>query len=107
MGQKRAMSTDRRAWGAITLVTLLSTTACQSRDHPQSLKIGTLLPITGDLSQYGTSMQDSANLLVETVNACGGVDLNQWGDVTGQYVIWTIAEDGRLATVGEIFVWGQ
>jgi branched-chain amino acid transport system substrate-binding protein/neutral amino acid transport system substrate-binding protein len=37
------------------------------------LKIGTLLPITGDLSQYGSSMQDSARLLVDTVNACGGV----------------------------------
>ncbi|HEY9697148.1 MAG TPA: ABC transporter substrate-binding protein [Trichocoleus sp.] len=37
------------------------------------LKLGTLLPITGDLAQYGTTMQDSTNLLVETVNACGGV----------------------------------
>lgn len=37
------------------------------------LKIGTLLPITGDLAQYGTTMQDSVNLLGETVNACGGV----------------------------------
>ncbi|WP_225913805.1 ABC transporter substrate-binding protein [Leptolyngbya ohadii] len=37
------------------------------------LKIGTLLPITGDLAQYGTTMQDSVNLLAETVNACGGV----------------------------------
>lgn len=37
------------------------------------LKIGTLLPITGDLAQYGQPMEDSARLLVETVNACGGV----------------------------------
>ncbi|HEY9639396.1 MAG TPA: ABC transporter substrate-binding protein, partial [Coleofasciculaceae cyanobacterium] len=38
-----------------------------------ALKIGTLLPITGDLAQYGTTMQDSAALLIETVNACQGV----------------------------------
>lgn len=36
------------------------------------LKIGTLLPITGDLAQYGQPMEDSARLLVETVNACEG-----------------------------------
>jgi ABC-type branched-subunit amino acid transport system substrate-binding protein len=38
-----------------------------------TLKIGTLLPITGDLAQYGSPMQDSASLLVEEVNRCGGV----------------------------------
>jgi len=38
-----------------------------------NLKIGTLFPITGDLSQYGTPMQDTADLLVKTVNACDGV----------------------------------
>jgi ABC-type branched-subunit amino acid transport system substrate-binding protein len=36
------------------------------------LKIGTLLPLTGDLAQYGQPMQDSVGLLVETVNACQG-----------------------------------
>ncbi len=47
--------------------------ACQREVPPARLKLGTLLPITGDLSAYGTSMQDSARLLVDTVNACGGV----------------------------------
>lgn len=37
------------------------------------LKLGTLLPITGDLAQYGTPMQETADLLVKTVNACDGV----------------------------------
>lgn len=37
------------------------------------LKMGSLLPITGDLAQYGKPMQDSVGFLVETVNACGGV----------------------------------
>jgi branched-chain amino acid transport system substrate-binding protein/neutral amino acid transport system substrate-binding protein len=37
------------------------------------LKIGSLLPITGDLAQYGGPMQDSVKLLVDTVNGCKGV----------------------------------
>ncbi|MGF1512833.1 MAG: ABC transporter substrate-binding protein [Elainellaceae cyanobacterium] len=47
--------------------------ASQSGAAAGPLKIGTLLPITGDLAQYGGPMEDSANLLRDTVNACGGV----------------------------------
>ncbi|MFM7449522.1 MAG: ABC transporter substrate-binding protein [Leptolyngbyaceae cyanobacterium] len=103
------MSIDFRAWLAIALVTtLLSTTACQSRDDPRGLKLGTLLPITGDLSQYGTSMQDSASLLVETVNACGGVmgqpvKLSSQDDQTepaaGTAAMTQLAEIDRVAGV--------
>lgn len=38
------------------------------------LKIGTLLPTTGDLASIGQQMVGSVPLLVETVNACGGVN---------------------------------
>ncbi len=38
-----------------------------------ALKLGSLMPLTGDLAQYGTTMQDTAQMLVDTVNACGGV----------------------------------
>lgn len=77
--------------GAIAL--LLLATACQNTEttteapaspeaesSPEAeatgdtaFKLGTLLPLTGDLAQYGQTMQDSATLLVDTVNACGGV----------------------------------
>jgi branched-chain amino acid transport system substrate-binding protein/neutral amino acid transport system substrate-binding protein len=50
-----------------------TTTATTEGTATGSLKLGTLLPITGDLAQYGTTMQDSVSLLVETVNACDGV----------------------------------
>lgn len=36
-------------------------------------RLGTLLPLTGDLAQYGQTMQDTATLFVDTVNTCGGV----------------------------------
>jgi branched-chain amino acid transport system substrate-binding protein/neutral amino acid transport system substrate-binding protein len=66
---------------ATVLTLLIFTTACKTpngsenppEDKTGGLKIGTLLPITGDLAQYGAPMQDSAALLVEKVNACEGV----------------------------------
>ncbi len=43
-------------------------------DNSQGLRIGTLLPATGDLASIGQQMSGSVPLLVETVNACGGVN---------------------------------
>lgn len=57
--------------GAIALSFLIC--ACKNLQSENQLKIGTLLPITGDLAQYGSPMQDSASLLISTVNSCGGV----------------------------------
>ncbi|GAB4228705.1 MAG: ABC transporter substrate-binding protein [Elainellaceae cyanobacterium] len=48
------------------------TTTASTSGGEGALKLGTLLPITGDLAQYGTTMQDSTSLLIETVNACDG-----------------------------------
>jgi neutral amino acid transport system substrate-binding protein len=39
----------------------------------ESLRLGALLPITGDLSSIGAPMIKSIDFLVETVNKCGGV----------------------------------
>jgi neutral amino acid transport system substrate-binding protein len=40
----------------------------------KGLKIGSLLPATGDLASIGQQMIPAVPLLVETVNACGGVN---------------------------------
>ncbi|MBD2194367.1 MULTISPECIES: ABC transporter substrate-binding protein [Calothrix] len=48
-----------------------STTAPSSA---KGLKIGSLLPTTGDLASIGQQMVGSVPLLVDTVNACGGVN---------------------------------
>ncbi|MEC4884314.1 MAG: ABC transporter substrate-binding protein [Scytonema sp. PMC 1070.18] len=40
----------------------------------KGLKIGSLLPATGDLASIGQQIIPSVPLLVETVNACGGVN---------------------------------
>ncbi len=39
-----------------------------------SLKIATLIPVTGDLAPTGQTMPLAAELAVETINACGGVN---------------------------------
>lgn len=90
--------------GAITSILLVS--GCQTA--PSGLKIGTLLPITGDLSQFGSSMQDSASLLVKTVNGCGGVlnkpvqlisEDDQTNPSAGAAAISKLAEVDRVAGV--------
>lgn len=76
-------STSRFKWrgaialGCITIMTGFLAAACQeSPTTPQAkgLKIGSLLPATGDLSSVGQPMLGAVPLLVETVNQCGGVN---------------------------------
>ncbi|WP_216634853.1 ABC transporter substrate-binding protein [Gloeomargarita lithophora] len=50
----------------------LGLAGCQSGGN--ALKLGTLLPLSGDLAQFGPGMQAAASLLVKTVNECGGVN---------------------------------
>lgn len=63
------------SWGIAALCCVTSGCQLPSTADDSELRMATLLPITGDLSQYGTPMQQSAQLLVKTVNDCGGV----WG----------------------------
>lgn len=98
--------------GAIALFVLtcciLLVPACQLSQASPQLKIGTLLPITGDLSQYGTSMQSGAELLVKTVNGCGGVlgqpvvlinEDDQTEPAAGASAMTKLAEVDRVAGV--------
>lgn len=51
-----------------------STTTATTASSAKGLKIGSLLPTTGDLASIGQQMVGSVPLLVDTVNACGGVN---------------------------------
>jgi len=93
---------------ALSAIALLFLSACQSEPVPTQLKIGTLLPVTGDLSQYGGSMQDSARLLIDTVNQCGGVvgqpvllvaEDDQTEPAAGSSAMTKLAEVDRVAGV--------
>ncbi|MEM9274023.1 MAG: ABC transporter substrate-binding protein [Cyanobacteria bacterium P01_F01_bin.143] len=68
---------------AITLLsTSLSFAACQggevntnsSQENTQGLKLGSLVPTTGDLASIGQNMPVAVQLAVDTINACGGVN---------------------------------
>lgn len=61
-----------------TLATGLFVSACgnapKTPTSSKGLKIGSLLPVTGDLSSLGQQMPEAARLLIDTVNKCGGVN---------------------------------
>jgi len=71
---------------AIALSLGIITAACQEQGTPPAgdttsspaasggLKIGSLLPATGDLASVGQPMLAAVPLLVDTVNQCGGVN---------------------------------
>lgn len=68
---------------ALTLSTSFLTTACQETvtntpttptGGEEGLKLGALLPVTGDLSSIGQNMPPTVKLAVDTINACGGVN---------------------------------
>ena len=52
------------------ILTALALPACMGDDE---VKIGTILPLTGDLSVYGPSMQQGVELAAKQINAEGGV----------------------------------
>jgi neutral amino acid transport system substrate-binding protein len=51
-----------------------ATSTGASSGSGKGLRIGSLLPATGDLASIGQQMIDAVPYLVETVNACGGVN---------------------------------
>lgn len=55
---------------------------------PEVIKIGVVLPLTGDAAVYGTPLQQSIQLAVAEVNAAGGV--------SGK-LIELVAEDGKCS----------
>ena len=72
-----------KALTPIVALLLMMTVACESQTensetattkNQKALKLGTLLPTTGDLSSIGQNMPKGVELAVDTINACGGVN---------------------------------
>ena len=59
---------------ALSLIAGILTTACEQQQA--GLKLGNLLPTTGDLSSIGQNMSGVVELAVEKINECGGVNEN-------------------------------
>ncbi len=80
-----------------SLLVLLGLGACNNVGTPtgtngNGLRIGSLLPSTGDLASVGTPIAETVPLVVETVNACGGVN--------GQPVTLIAADDQSNPAAG-------
>ncbi len=102
-------------YSALTLALLgisLPLTACQSDSTTQNggtgLKLGTLVPVTGDLASIGQNMPVAVELAVDTINACGGVNDNsvtlvqadsQTDPSVGSTAMTQLAEVDRVAGV--------
>lgn len=71
-----ALSTTTIATGFLLAGCPSSPTPTNSPAENSGLKIGSLLPTTGDLASIGQQMVGAVPLLVDTVNACGGVNGN-------------------------------
>ena len=93
-----------------TLATGFLTAACQgnSNSGDYGLKLGTLLPTTGDLSSIGQNMPVAVDLAVKTINACGGVndksvalinEDSQTDPTAGSAAITKLAEVDKVAGV--------
>ncbi len=74
----------------------------------KNLKLGALLPVTGDLSSIGQNMPTTAQLAVDTINACGGVngeqvilikEDSQTDPVAGSAAMTKLAEVDKVAGV--------
>lgn len=87
---------------------LLTTYTTASAVAQQGLKIGTLVPTTGDLSSIGQNMPLAADLAVQTINACGGVngqpvtiihEDSQTDPAAGASAMTKLAEVDRVAGV--------
>ncbi|MGF1540162.1 MAG: ABC transporter substrate-binding protein [Pleurocapsa sp.] len=115
---------DRKFKTIALILTLISAglvvTACQDGDtggdtesssgsaNAQGLKLGTLVPVTGDLASIGQNMPVAVELAVNTVNDCGGVNGNpvsltnqdsQTDPSVGSTAMTQLAEVDRVAGV--------
>ena len=58
---------------AALLALAMIATACSS-DDGESLTIASILPLTGDLADFGPSMENAVQLAVNQINEAGGVN---------------------------------
>ena len=61
---------DRKTAAILTALFLLAGTGCQQSD---TIKVGLVAPLSGDVRTYGESMRNGALMAFEEVNAVGGV----------------------------------
>ncbi|HEX6971521.1 MAG TPA: ABC transporter substrate-binding protein, partial [Limnochordia bacterium] len=64
---------QRRSVGAIALACLLALGLAAGATAAESITLGTLMALTGDLAAYGGPIQRATDLAAEHINAQGGL----------------------------------
>ena len=83
---------EQTATTPTTTPTTEASAAPSATTGADGLKLGALLPATGDLSSIGQNMPVAAKLAVDTINACGGVN--------GKPVTLVVEDDQTDPTAG-------
>ncbi len=95
---------------AAALAVTGSMTACSDSDS-DGITIGLLGPKTGDVSVYGISVMNGANLYINEVNAAGGingkqlvvVEMDEQGDETQAVTCFTqMVDKGIVGLIGDV-----
>ena len=88
-----------------------ASTAAGSAASGDTIKVGVLGPMTGDVSVYGQAVINGANLYLDQVNANGGVNdkqleiitMDEQGDATQAVTCFTkMCDQGITALVGDV-----
>ncbi len=61
------------AWLSLAIVVMLIALAVWQVTHEQTLQIGAIMPLTGDVATYGSAIRQGIELAVEKVNDEGGI----------------------------------
>jgi len=61
----------------IVFMIMLSTGCAEGPEKEETVKIGGILPLTGDLGVYGQNVKSGAELAVDEINAAGGINGKQ------------------------------
>ena len=76
-----------------------------------TIKVGLLAPLTGDVSVYGIAVANGANLYIKQVNEAGGingkqievVEMDEQGDATQAVTCFTqMVDEGITALIGDV-----
>lgn len=101
----------RKLFTILTVVALILTTLAPAA-LADTIKIGGLAPLTGEVAQYGIAVREGADLYIEQLNAAGGIDGNtieviwfdEMGDATKAVNGFNqlVDSDGVVAIIGDV-----
>ena len=59
---------------AVVLAVVFSLPACSKKSESKEIKIGAILPLSGDNATYGTALKRGMDLAIDSINARGGIN---------------------------------